>query len=81
MSDVISMLAFAMLVWGPGFSVAVLGSGTTDLAIKKEIDSCRAHSGVWKRTWGTVLWILFDPLNRWLVSVLGLFILLVLKLG
>lgn len=80
MRDAVFLFGLIMLLWGGGVSLMILGSGTTELALEKEINYRRNHGGILMKIYGSILWCLFDSFNRWLISVLGLFVLLVLKL-
>jgi len=81
MSKEVQFIALFMTLWGPGFSLLLLGSGTTEEALKKNLEEFRASTNIIIRSWGNLLWIFFDKLNRWIISLIGFVILFFLKIG
>ncbi|MET4575630.1 hypothetical protein ABIE13_000727 [Ottowia thiooxydans] len=70
-----------LAIWGPAFTFVAYGYGVVESELDLKILKNRHHPSFYIRCWGTVVWIFFNQINRWIVSLVGFLMLFAVRIG
>lgn len=81
MLETLFWIGVVLLVWGPSFTVLFYSNGGREDKLAAAVSGLKASPSSMRRWWGMFLSLAFGKEWRWVLSALGLIVLLVLKLA